>query len=168
MVEIVESLCYYGWAIVLVIEGWGVWGLATGSVVRALVGTTALLWLLPSARLIPSPSWARLRPLLGFGFRIKPWGHGPLRDQGTNALIVLVAGVSALGVWSVAYRILQIPLLFLGSLWRVSFPGMSQLVAAREDVGRTIERVIALVAVATGLILAPMVAATPAWVPAFW
>jgi O-antigen/teichoic acid export membrane protein len=89
-----------------------------------------------------------------------------LRDQGINAVVAVVAGVSALGVWSVAHRILQIPLLFLMSLWRVSFPGMSRLVAARENVGETIERVVAVVAVASGLILAPLVAATPAWVPA--
>ena len=43
---------------------------------------------------------------------------------------------------------------------------MSRLVAAKEDVGPTIERVVALTAVAAGLILAPLVAATPAWVPA--
>ena len=167
LVDIVESTCYYVWAIVLVIAGWGVWGLASASVVRALVGSTLLLALLPSARLMPSPSWARVRPLLGFGFQYQAVGvTNMLRDLGTNAAIAVVAGVSALGVWTVAFRILQIPLLFLASLWRVSFPGMSQLVAAREDVGQTIERVVAVAAVASGLILAPLVAATPAWVPA--
>jgi hypothetical protein len=44
---------------------------------------------------------------------------------------------------------------------------MSRLVAAGGDAGKTIERVIGVVAVASGLILAPLVAATPAWVPAF-
>jgi hypothetical protein len=43
---------------------------------------------------------------------------------------------------------------------------MSRLVAAKEDVGPTIERVVALTALSSGLILAPLVAATPAWVPA--
>jgi O-antigen/teichoic acid export membrane protein len=167
LVELVESIFYYSWAIGTVIVGWGVWGLASANIVRALVGSTVLLLLIPSARLLPYPSWARVRTLLGFGFRYQAVGVANLlRDQGINAVIALVAGVSALGLWSVAYRILQIPLLFLASLWRVSFPGMSRLVAAREDVGETIERVIAVVAVVSGLILAPLVASSPALVPA--
>jgi O-antigen/teichoic acid export membrane protein len=167
LVELIESICYYGWAIVLVSQGWGVWGLASASVVRALVGSSVILFMVPAARLIPSPSWARVRTLLGFGLRYQAVGvTNMFRELGTNAAIGLIAGVSALGVWSIAYRILQIPLVLLGSLWRVSFPGMSRLVAAKEDVGPTIERVVAVVAIVSGFILAPMVAATPAWVPA--
>ncbi len=112
VVEIVETICYFVWAIVTVSVGWGVWGLASASLIRALTGTTVLLALLPSARLIPSLSWARVKPLLGFGFRFQAVGITTfLRDQGTNAAIAVFAGVSALGVWSVALRILQIPLL---------------------------------------------------------
>ena len=166
-VEIVETICYYTWAIVLVREGWGVWGLASGNVVRALVGTAVLLFVVPSARMIPIWAWGRVRPLLGFGARYQAVGVADLfRDQGIYAVVGIVAGVSALGVWSVAHRILQIPLLLLTSLWRVSFSGMSRLIAAREDVGATIERVLAVTAIVSGLILAPLVAATPAWVPA--
>jgi len=43
---------------------------------------------------------------------------------------------------------------------------MARLVEEGDDVGKTLERVIAVVAVASGLILAPLVAATPAWLPA--
>jgi O-antigen/teichoic acid export membrane protein len=165
-VALVESVCYNAWAIVMVIEGWGVWGLASANVIRALVGSTVLLVLVPPARLLPSPSWARVRPLLGFGLRYQAVGAADLfRDQGIYVVVAAVAGVSAVGIWSLAHRILQIPLLFFTSLWRVSFPGMSRLVAARESVGDTIERVVAVAAVAAGLILAPLVAATPAWVP---
>jgi O-antigen/teichoic acid export membrane protein len=167
LVEIVESLCYYAWAIATVLVGWGLWGLASAWVVRALVGSSFLLGFFPPARMAPSPSWARVRALLGFGFRYQTVGvANMLREQGVNAAVAVIAGVSALGVWSVAHRILQIPLLLLNSLWRVSFPGMSRLVAARENVGETIERVVAIAAVVSGLILAPLVAATPAWVPA--
>jgi O-antigen/teichoic acid export membrane protein len=167
LVELVETACYYGWAIVLVIGGWGVWGLASASLVRALAGTLVLLSLVPSARLVPSPSWTRVRPLLGFGLRYQSVGVATLlRDQGINLLVALIAGVSALGVWAIAFRIFQIPVLFLTSLWRVSYPGMSRLVAAQKDASETIERVVAVVAVVTGVILAPLVAATPAWIPA--
>src|SRR5262249_26769488 len=60
---------------------------------------------------------------------------------------------------------LQIPLLLFSSLWRVSFPSMSRLVAARDEMGKTIERVIAVVAVATGLMLAPLAASAHDLIP---
>ena len=69
-----------------------------------------------------------------------------------------------LGLWSVAWRILQIPISLFAALWRVSFPGMSRLVAAKEDVGSTIERVIALVAIGTGVLVAPLAASASAWI----
>ena len=169
LVEIVESILYYGWAILLVLGGWGVWGLATASIVRAGAGSFVLLLRFSPARIGPRFSLERVKPLLGFGLKYQAVGvTNLLRDQGTNAAIALFAGVSALGVWSVAFRILQVPLLFLASLWRVSFPGMSRLVAAQKDVGATIERILGVVAVAAGLMLAPLVAATPALVPALF
>ena len=125
-----------------------------------------LLCISAPARLAPSLSFRRLRPLLKFGFQFQAVAVSNLaRDMGTNVVIAVMLGVSALGVWSIAYRILQIPFLVLASLWRVSYPAMSRLVAAREDVGPTIERVAAVAAVASGLVLVPLVAVTPAWVP---
>ena len=69
-----------------------------------------------------------------------------------------------LGLWGVAWRILQMPVSLFAALWRVSFPGMSRLVAAKEDVGGTIERVIALVAIGTGVLVAPLAASASAWI----
>ena len=69
-----------------------------------------------------------------------------------------------LGLWSVAWRIIQIPVSLFAALWRVSFPGMSRLVAAKEDVGSTIERVIALVAIGTGVLVVPLAASASAWI----
>jgi O-antigen/teichoic acid export membrane protein len=109
---------------------------------------------------------AKVRPFFAFGFRYQAVGViNLLRDQGVNVIVAALGGVSALGVWSLAYRILQIPLLLFSSLWRVSFPGFARLVEARDDVGKTIGRVVEVVAVVAGLIIAPLVAATPAWVP---
>ena len=166
IVEFAEAICYYGLAIGLVLEGWGVWGLAIAAVCRPLAGSIILLYLTPTARMAPSLSLAKVRPLLAFGFRYQAVGVvNLLRDQGINATLAVLGGVSALGLWSLAYRILQIPLLLFTSLYRVSYPGMARLVEAREDVGKTIGRVVEVVAVFAGLILAPLVATTPAWVP---
>jgi O-antigen/teichoic acid export membrane protein len=160
-VELVEAVCQQVVAIMLVIAGWGVWGLASANIARAVIGSAAMLLLVPEGRLLPFFSWERVRVLLGFGFRYQAVGvvH-VLRDQGVNAVVALVAGVSALGLWSIAFRILQIPLLLLSSLWRVSFPSMSRLAAAGQDFTGTIGRVISVVAIAVGAILAPLVASS--------
>ena len=130
-----------------------------------MLGSALLLLLLPEGRVRPVPSYTRIRSLLGFGFRYQAVGLLQLlRDQGVNVVVALVGGVAVLGLWSVAWRILQIPYSFFVALWRVSFPGMSRLVAAGEDVGGTIERVIALVAVGTGALVAPLAASAAAWI----
>jgi O-antigen/teichoic acid export membrane protein len=165
IVEIVETSVYYVWAVVTIILGWGVWGLATAAVARAMFGTILLLIMLPEGRLAPIPSWNKVRTLLSFGFRYQAVGLlQMLRDQGVNIAIAGFGGVAVLGLWSVAWRILQIPYSFFVALWRVSFPGMSRLVAAKEDVGATIERVIGLVAIGTGVLIAPLAASAAAWI----
>lgn len=165
VVEIVETSIYYVWAIATISSGWGVWGLATAAPVSELVGTVLLLTFLPEGRLAPVPSWTKVRTLLGFGFRYQAVGiFQLLRDQGVNIAVASFGGVELLGLWSIAWRILQLPVALFEALWRVSYPGMSKLVAAKEDVGSTIERVIALVAIGTGVLVAPLAASATAWI----
>ena len=128
-------------------------------------GWCSLLVLLPEGRVAPVPSWTKVRPLLGFGIRFQAVNllH-MLRDQGVNIAVASFGGVAVLGLWNVAWRIIQIPVSLFAALWRVSFPGMSRLVAAKEDVGSTIERVIALVAIGTGVLVVPLAASASAWI----
>jgi O-antigen/teichoic acid export membrane protein len=84
-----------------------------------------------------------------------------VRDQGFNVAVAAVAGVSTLGLWTLVVRIIQIPGVLLTALWRVSFPALSRLLAAGEDVRHTLERGSALVAIAAGAILTPIVGAGP-------
>lgn len=165
IVEVVETGVYYGWAIATILLGWGVWGLATAFVVRAMAGLTLLLILLPEGRVAPVPSWAKVRPLLSFGFRYQAVGvlH-MLRDQGVNIVVATFGGVAMLGLWGVAWRIIQMPVALLQALGRVSFPGMARLVAAKEDLGATIERAIALVTIGTGALVVPLAASAAAWI----
>jgi O-antigen/teichoic acid export membrane protein len=165
VVEVAETTAYYVWAIATIAMGWGVWGLATAFLVKAAVGLSILLSLCPEGRMWPVPSWRKVRALLAFGFRFQAVNllH-MLRDQGVNVALAIFGGVSMLGLWNVAWRILQIPVSLFQALWRVSFPGMSRLVAANEDVGSTVERVIALVAIGTGVLVVPLAAASTAWI----
>jgi O-antigen/teichoic acid export membrane protein len=164
-VEIVENTVYYVWAIATIALGWGVWGLATAFPIGKLAGSLLLLVLIPEGRIAPVPSWKLVRGVLGFGVRYQASSllH-MLRDQGVNIMVASFGGVGMLGLWGIAWRIIQLPVSLFVALWRVSFPGMARLVAAKEDVGGTIERVIALVAIGTCLLLAPLAASSAAWI----
>ena len=165
VIEIVETIAYYVWAIATIIIGWGVWGLATAFLVRAIVGLGLLLTFLPEGRMAPVPSWTKIRALLGFGFRYQAAAllH-MLRDQGVNIAVATIGGVAVLGLWNIAWRIISLPVSLLAALWRVSIPGMARLVSAKEDVGGTIERAITLVAIGTGVLVAPLAASGSAWI----
>ncbi len=166
LVEVVEVIVYYGWAVGTALVGWGVWSLATGAIVRSAVGS-GLLLILASRRLVrPRFSYAHVRGLIGFGARYQAVGlTNLLRDQGLNLGTAAIGGVVTLGVWNVAYRILQVPYFLFGSLWRVSYPAMSRLIVAGETPRPVIERGVALASVATGALLAPLVGSAPALVP---
>jgi O-antigen/teichoic acid export membrane protein len=165
-VEIIEQLSYYAWGVTTILLGAGVWGLASASVVKALVGTAAMLAVSPIARLSPSYSWRRLRPMLGFGVKfqaVQVVNIGGL--QLLNVGIAGVGGLAVLGLWTMAWRLAQIPFLLFGALWRVSYAAASQLLAAGESARAMIERGLGLAAVGTGAILVPVTGAVSPLVP---
>lgn len=165
VVDVAETVVHYVWAITTIALGWGVWGLATAFAMRELTGTILVFVLLPDGRMLPVPSLRRLRGLLSFGIRVQAVGFLQImRDQGVNILVASVGGVAVLGLWGVAWRVLQLPVSLLSALWRVSMPGMARLVAAKEDVEGTIERVIPLVAIGTGVLVVPLAASSAAWI----
>jgi O-antigen/teichoic acid export membrane protein len=168
--EILETLVYFGWAIVTIEAfDWGVWALATGAVVRALVGTTAVALVSPVGSPTPRLSWGRVRSPLLFGARFQGVGMVTLvRDQGVNLGTAAIASVSTLGLWTLAGRILSVPFLAFESLWRIGYPAMARLLGTGEDGRAILERGTSLVATATGATLAPLVAAGPALVPSLF
>ena len=165
-VEIVEEVSYYVWGIVTIALGAGVWGLATASVVKALVGTLVMLSVSPVARLVPSYSWQRLKPMLGFGIKFQAVGLVNIGGlQLLNFGIAGIGGLAVLGLWTVAWRLAQIPYLLFSALWRVSYPATAQLLSAGESARKMIERGLGLAAVATGAILAPATGSVSPLIP---
>ncbi len=166
-VEVLQAVAYYGYSVAAVALGLGVWGLATAAVVR----TVSSVWLLFMVRrdlfFRPSLSLARIRPLLRFGFQFQANTFVTvIRDQGLNIGVALVAGTSALGIWTLARRLLELPFTLFQVLWRVSFPATSQLIKAGSDARSLIERGAKATAIGSGLILAGVAAAAPGFVPA--
>lgn len=169
MVEVGEVLAYYACGVGAVAAGFGVWGLAAASIVKAVVGTAILLRVAPIGLLAPLPSVRRIRPLLRFGLRFQGVGVlSSIRDDGINVAIAMFGSLSTVGLWAIVWRLLQVPLLLFDALWRVSFPAMSQLIAGGEDPAPIMRRIVGLVAVAAGVVLTALLSMTPALVPALF
>lgn len=166
MVEVGEVLAYYTWGVATVAAGFGVWGLAVASIIKAGIGTVIMLHVAPDGTVAPLASAKQIRPLLRFGLRFQ--GVGVLtsvRDDGINVAIAVVGSLATVGLWAIVWRLLQVPLLLFEALWRVSFPAMSQLISAGEEPAPVMRRIVGLVAVAAGLVLTALVSTTPALIP---
>jgi O-antigen/teichoic acid export membrane protein len=166
-VDLVEAVAYYAWALVAVAIGFGVWGLATAVIARAVVGVIAMNRVGPVGFVRPRWSWRHVRPLVPFGAKLQATALVAMaRDQGLNVGVAGIAGVATLGVWSLAYRILQVPTLIVTTATRVSFPAMSRMIEAGEDPRRPIERAVATLTVLMGVVVVGLVGCAPAAMPA--
>lgn len=165
-VEVSEVVVFNVASILLVALGMGVWGVAVASLLRAVAGAGLLVARGPVGFVGPRLDLPTLRGHLHFGLANQ--GATLLnatRDQGLNLLIAAVGGVVALGIWSLAYRLLQSVMLLLQALWRVSFPATARLLAAGEDARHLLSRSIALVAMVTGVMVVALAGPAPATVP---
>jgi O-antigen/teichoic acid export membrane protein len=166
LAQLGETLVYYTWAITAAALGMGVWAIATAALVRSICGGALLISLVPGAIVRPFVSLARIRHMFGFGMRFQAVGAVNLvRDQGLNVAVAAIAGVATLGVWTVAFRLVQATTLLFESLWRVSFPAMARLLETGEDPRPLLERGIALTGTAAGFLVAAMGGSATALVP---
>jgi O-antigen/teichoic acid export membrane protein len=160
--EVLQAVVYYVWAVTTVSLGAGVWGLATAAVVRVLSIAVILYRATPDLFVWPAFSLGRVRPLLRFGVGFQANNVvNVLRDEGLNLGIAAIAGIAPLGIWTLARRLMELPTLLFQTLWRVSFPGTSQLLAAGGDPRRLIVRAARLTAVASAFVLGILAAAAP-------
>jgi O-antigen/teichoic acid export membrane protein len=165
--DVIETVANFAWAVATVAAGMGVWGLASATPVRSLVGSLVLIRMGPLGFLRPAWSWQRVRPILRFGAQFQAFDAvGVVRDLGLNTGIAAVAGFVTLGLWNFAYRIMNVPLGFYVSLWRVGYPAMSRLREAGEDPRPVIERTIGTVSVAMSPLLVGIAVSAPDLLPA--
>jgi len=138
LVELTESVAYTGTAIVAVALGAGVWGLAGATVARAAAGAVAMNVVTPVRVLRPRLRFGEISQLLGFGARYQAVGLvSLLRDQGLNLAVATIGGLSALGLWSVAYRVMQLPFVVFEALWRARAGHGEVLRGSRGDAAGT-------------------------------
>jgi O-antigen/teichoic acid export membrane protein len=163
---IIEAVVFNGASVALVVAGYGVWGIAIANLLRSVTGTVVLTFLGSVGWLLPRWNWGRLRRHFAFGAS----NQGVVvvntaRDQGLNLVIGAVGGLATLGLWSLAYRLLQIVLLVMQALWQVAFPAIARLLEAGQSAATLMNRGVRLVAVVTGLAAALLGGVAPALVP---
>ncbi len=165
--DVSELVVSTAWSIGAVLAGFGVYGLASGAVVRTIVGTVVLNRLGPIGWIRPSRDLRRVRSLLGFGVTFQLSSAVTLaRDQGLNFGTAALLGYTTLGLWTLVSRCLAVPLLVFSSLWRVSFPAMSRMLARGEDVHELMRRNVGAAGVLGGLVYVPMAIGLPPLIPA--
>jgi O-antigen/teichoic acid export membrane protein len=166
-IEVIETLTYVCVLVPLILFGLGVWGAVVATNARWIAGVALVKAAVPSGGVVlPTREFGLVRKLMRFGLQYQAVDvAGVGLGQGLNVGTFAIGGPTTLGVWSVTWRLLQIPFLLFGAVWRVSFPSMSALVARGVAVRSTIERGARLASVATGLLLVPMAAGAPVLVP---
>jgi O-antigen/teichoic acid export membrane protein len=164
--ETAETIVYYAWTIVTVAVGWGLWGLATATVVRTIVGTVFIVALSPTGIVGPRFDRRRIRAMIGIGVRVQAVDVTvSLRDQILVLGTAAVGSVSVVAYWGLVLRALQAPGMLLWSLVRVSFPAMSRTRSAGGDPGRMLPRLLPAATILAGLLLSPLAGSAPALVP---
>jgi O-antigen/teichoic acid export membrane protein len=164
--EVGEIAVYNVAAIAAVAAGLGVWGVAGATILRAIAGSAILVHQGSVGLIRPRISRTFLRATARFGLTFQSVGIvGLVRDQGFNLIVAAVGGLSVLGYWTVASRLLQALVLLFESLWRVAFPAMARLVEIESDPGPILERGLRVAAVATGAIVVVLAGTAPALVP---
>jgi O-antigen/teichoic acid export membrane protein len=88
-----------------------------------------------------------------------------VRDQGLNLLAASLGGLTVLGIWSLASRVLQGVLFVFTSLFRVSFPAVARLVESGEDPRSSVQRALSLSTIITGFAVVAIGGCAPALVP---
>ena len=165
-IEVGEALVYVVALVPTLLAGGGVWAVVLAVNLRFASGVALMAAIAPQGVVWPSFEFRRLRSLVHFGLHYQAVTLATVAQiQFLNLGVAAIGGVLSLAIWSVTFRLLQVPFLLFRALWRVSFPSISALSAKVRDIGSAIEEGARLVSIATAFILVPLAAGSPALVP---
>jgi O-antigen/teichoic acid export membrane protein len=151
-VEVSQTVVYYATAVILVVLGFGVWGLAVAIIARSTVG--ALLVNLAS----PWPigfSWdpELVRRHMGFGLPYQASSWVSLAKDSMNPVLVgLLLGAAQVGYLNWALALAAYPVLALMMLQRLYLPAFSKMQQHPDELGP----LVAMVVRGTNTIVAPL------------
>jgi PST family polysaccharide transporter len=149
-------------AVLAALAGMGVWSLVIQQLLQPALSSLAL-WMLCPWRPRLRFRWAALRDLMGFGLNVL--GYRSLSHWSHNFDSLLVGrflGSSALGIYDLAYRIMQFPVWNVSrSLHRVMFSSFSRIQDQRDRIRELFLRAVSVVA----FLVFPMMLGTMATAP---
>ncbi len=137
-IEVWEALVYVVALVPIVLVGGGVWGVVLATNLRFASGVVLMAVFAPDGVLWPSFEFRRLRHLVHFGLHYQAVTLATVaQSQCLNLGTAAIGGVSTFAIWSVTFRLLQVPFLLFRALWRVSFPSISALASKTSDIRPT-------------------------------
>ncbi|KKU29363.1 MAG: Polysaccharide biosynthesis protein [Candidatus Amesbacteria bacterium GW2011_GWA2_47_11b] len=161
-VEVVETIIFYGIAVLLAWQGGGVISYAWAVIFRGVVGTAMIYWLSPW-KIGLSFSISSLKSLLSFGL---PYQINSLvatvKDRFINIILWKIIGADGVGIIGWAQTWSQKPLRFImDNVTRVTFPSFARLQDNPVELRRAIERTLFFITLITFPIVAGLAVFAP-------
>lgn len=164
--DLTATLVFWIGSIVGVLAGFGVWALGVAAPVSSLLAGLVMVRLSGVGLLRPRLDLGWARTLLRFGVAFQGAQLMNLtREQGINLLTAAIGGTAVLGVWTLAWRLLQTVYLIFQAVWRVTFPAMSRLLETGEDPAPVVGRMLSRMTIVTAVVLVGVVAPAPVMLP---
>jgi O-antigen/teichoic acid export membrane protein len=163
--EISSTLLGGALAVVAAANGAGYWALVVQTLAMDAIYLTALVWI--GGR--PNLSWSATAARGLWSFSSRVMGSELVRYMSENSDKFLVArflGATSLGFYSLAYRVLQLPLLTMEQGGRVILPTFSRLQDDRPRLARVFLRMSESVALAVCPVMTLTILCAPVAVPA--
>jgi PST family polysaccharide transporter len=152
IIDTTQSLSFNLVAIVLALQGYGVWSFVIALLVRSALGAL-LIQLVSHWRIGWAFDWERIKSHMAFGIPYQSINFISLiKDSITPVMVGSLAGLAAVGYISWSGTIAAYPVLALMIFQRVYLPAFARLQADRKGLGEFVERVVW----ATNAICAPL------------
>jgi O-antigen/teichoic acid export membrane protein len=169
VVEIVEALLFYGIAVLLAWQGWGVMSYAWAVFLRGIAGVI-LIYILSPWKIGFAFESDSLKSLLKFGVPYQANTFlAVVKDRLMNVFLWKIIGAQGVGILGWAQKWAQMPLRFImDSVMKVTFPAYSRMQTNKEELRKAIEKTIYFVSLLTfpmlvgmALLAGPLVALIP-------
>jgi PST family polysaccharide transporter len=162
-IEVGTHVCGYGCAaITLALLGYGVWSLVWGALLQALLACFAR-YAVARHSLRPLLGKHELRDLLHFGFGAS-FGSvvNYAATNGDNFIVGRFMGAISLGLYSRAYNMMNLPQVYVASVFSgVLFPALSEVQGEPDRLRRGFLTATGLTAMVAGPVMAGMAVAAP-------
>ena len=147
VVEIVESILFYGAAVFLAWKGLGVVSYAWAVLLRGMAGVILIYFLSPW-RIGLALEKKSLRHLLRFGLPYQANTFlAVIKDRLMNVFLWKIVGATGVGILGWAQKWAQMPLRFvMDSVMKVTFPAYARMQENKEELSRAIEKTLFFIA----------------------